>query len=89
MQLHGDLTPDLIEFGYEKDDSWKQCLQGVEADLSHSFWPETTSLAKRFRFHRKKYKEILRIRMCRMGLDPSKIKRMLGFGKRLVRPEAG
>jgi hypothetical protein len=81
MQLHGDLTPDLIDFGYERDDSWKQRLEGVEADLTPSFWPERRILSDRVRFYWKKYKGILKIRTRRMGLQLSKMMRMLHFGR--------
>jgi len=32
LQLHGPITQDLIELGYEPDDRWLQELAGVEAD---------------------------------------------------------
>lgn len=40
LEQHGDITPDLIEFGYEPDDDWLRELDGVDADLSPSHWPE-------------------------------------------------
>jgi len=40
MQQHGSLAPDLIEFGYETDDSWLAELDGVEPDTTPSHWSE-------------------------------------------------
>lgn len=40
LELHGDITPMLIEYGYEKDDSWKQALDGIQPDTSPSHSPE-------------------------------------------------
>jgi hypothetical protein len=33
---HGSITPDLIRYGYEKDDHWIKELNGVEANLNES-----------------------------------------------------
>jgi hypothetical protein len=38
--MHGSLTPDLIECGYESSDAWEQVLDGVEPDFSKSRYPE-------------------------------------------------
>lgn len=32
MRLHGSLAQELIQLGYEPDDSWLESLQGVEPD---------------------------------------------------------
>tara|TARA_R110002096_G_scaffold61775_9_gene153452 strand:+ start:6491 stop:7222 length:732 start_codon:yes stop_codon:yes gene_type:complete len=40
MQQHGSLAADLIEFGYEPDDAWLAELDGIEPDLSPSYWAE-------------------------------------------------
>ena len=40
LQIHGDLTQELMELGYEPDDRWLAELRGVEPDLSPGFWPE-------------------------------------------------
>jgi hypothetical protein len=38
--IHGSLTPDLIECGYETSADWERILDPVEADLSRSLYPE-------------------------------------------------
>lgn len=38
--IHGSLTPDLIECGYETTGAWEQVLESVEPDLSKSLYPE-------------------------------------------------
>lgn len=40
IRIHGSLTKDLIDFGYEKDALWEQELQGIEPDMTPSHWPE-------------------------------------------------
>lgn len=40
LRIHGSISDDLVEYGYEKDDSWQRELDGVEPDLSASHWPE-------------------------------------------------
>jgi len=38
--VHGSLTPDLIECGYESTADWEQVLDSVEPDFSRSLYPE-------------------------------------------------
>ena len=40
--MHGDITPELIEQGYETDARWQECLKGVEPDLRSSHDKEQT-----------------------------------------------
>jgi hypothetical protein len=40
QMLHGSLSPELIECGYESSADWEQVLDGVEPDLSRSLYPE-------------------------------------------------
>ena len=40
QSIHGSLSPELIECGYESSVEWEQALEGVEADLSPSLYPE-------------------------------------------------
>lgn len=49
---HGSIAEDLIEFGYEQDESWLRELEGVEPDTSPGHWPEhftAASLARMLR----------------------------------------
>lgn len=43
LELHGDITNDLIQFGYEQDDRWLEELRGIEPDLAPSHFPEYMS----------------------------------------------
>lgn len=38
--IHGSLTPDLIECGYESTADWEQVLESVKPDFSRSRYPE-------------------------------------------------
>jgi hypothetical protein len=40
QMIHGSLSPDLIECGYESTADWEQVLNGVEPDFSKSLYPE-------------------------------------------------
>ena len=40
IQNHGDISQDLIEYGYEQDDSWLKELEGITPDFSESHWAE-------------------------------------------------
>ena len=40
QQIHGSLTPLLIELGYESTADWEKVLAGVEPDMSRSRYPE-------------------------------------------------
>jgi hypothetical protein len=37
---HGPVTSELVEFAYENGDEWLTALEGVEPDMSDSYWPE-------------------------------------------------
>ena len=47
QQVHGSLTPELIECGYESSADWEQQLEGIEPDLSRSRYPETVYWPRR------------------------------------------
>lgn len=40
IEIHGPITEELIELGYEADDGWLAVLEGIEADTSPGHWPE-------------------------------------------------
>lgn len=45
--IHGSLTPDLIECGYESSGDWEQLLEGVQPDETRSLYPEKLYLWRR------------------------------------------
>ena len=49
LRIHGDISRDLIELGYEKDNSWIDELKDVEPDNNESYWPEKNSLLRTIR----------------------------------------
>jgi hypothetical protein len=55
LQIHGSITKDLIEYGYEKDGTWEKELEGIEPDLSASHWPEHFTKAELKQGKRGKY----------------------------------
>jgi hypothetical protein len=40
VQLHGEISQDLIYFGYEKDFNWESQISAVAAQDNDSHWPE-------------------------------------------------
>ena len=51
QQIHGSLTPDLIECAYETSGEWQQPLQNIEPDLSSSRYPEKVYFWSRISQH--------------------------------------
>jgi len=51
QSIHGSLTPDLIECGYELDDAWERALDTVVADNSRSRYPEKVYFWSRISQH--------------------------------------
>ncbi len=49
--IHGSLTPDLIECGYESDDTWERALDSVDANYSRSRYPEKVYFWSRISQH--------------------------------------
>lgn len=54
LAASGPITPELIEFGYERDASWEAVLDGVDADRSESHWEGRFGLGKTLRRERRK-----------------------------------
>lgn len=47
QELHGSLTPILIECGYETSDDWEKALATVDADRARSVYPERVHIFRR------------------------------------------
>lgn len=60
LNIHGSITRDLLEFGYEKDDSWLQELEGIVPENLTSKWPEHLSLLEHYKQKKKSFKQTLR-----------------------------
>jgi hypothetical protein len=50
LDIHGSISKDLIDLGYESDDSWLEELDGVIPDNNSSYWPEYLSRRLRVKF---------------------------------------
>ncbi|MCX6234878.1 MAG: sulfotransferase [Bacteroidetes bacterium] len=55
LQIHGSITNDLIDYGYEKDGTWEKELERIEPDRTASHWPEHFTKAGLKRRKRGKY----------------------------------
>jgi hypothetical protein len=47
QMIHGSLTPELIECGYESSGDWEKVLEDVEPDTTRSLYPEKLYIWKR------------------------------------------
>ena len=74
IQLHDDITNELIQFGYEQNDNWLELVKDIQPDLSKSFWPEyfTKKDLKKRKFGEKR--EVLNILLRKIGANPTRIK---------------
>lgn len=69
ISIHGSISEDLIEFGYEQNTAWLSLLESVEPDLSPSHWREQFQLPA-WKYRRVKYAEAARIAVLRLfGID--------------------
>jgi hypothetical protein len=72
LRIYGDISRDLIEFGFEKDDAWLRQLQGVTPDLSGD--QTDPELPRDLDFHLETARECLRVLLRRCGMDRSPIR---------------
>ncbi len=49
LQIHGSIAGDLIDLGYEKDESWLAALEDVSPENAKSLRPEYVGRGKQFR----------------------------------------
>jgi hypothetical protein len=68
IEVHGDLTRDLIKYGYEEDDSWKEALSGVDPECSESHWPERFSKDEMRKIKKGKYTQPIRLLARKIGI---------------------
>lgn len=60
IRLHGDISEDLLDLGYEKDSNWLKLLDGVAEVNNKSHWPEFFTKKDLNRRRKIKYKEALK-----------------------------
>jgi len=65
QSIHGSLSPDLIECGYESSADWEQVLNGVEPDLSRSLYPEKLYFWSRISQHINALRKVAKYRRLR------------------------
>lgn len=65
LLVHGSIADELIELGYEKDDSWLSALDGIAPDLAPSHFPEQMDL-RVWRFRQRAYAEAIKIGVARL-----------------------
>lgn len=49
LQIHGDITGELIEDGYETNNAWLKALEAVTPDLSPGYWSEKPTIRQYWR----------------------------------------
>jgi hypothetical protein len=60
LQLHGPITPNLIKYGYEKNNQWLRELDDIQPDLRPSHFSEYMSFKERQILKKGKYLEACR-----------------------------
>jgi hypothetical protein len=70
LELHGPITEDLVEFGYEANDSWLQLLEGGEPDVSSSHHSEYFSQTEIWVRRAMGYVGALIVLARKMGVEP-------------------
>ena len=66
---HGSISADLVAYGYEPDDTWERELEGVEPDLSPSYWPEHFSAEDLARRRKGRYQQAVKAVLRRLGVS--------------------
>jgi len=67
LQIHGSITQELIDLGFEQDDTWLKLLDGVEPNTRPGRWPEFMA-TERFQRFNKRQDAQLRKYLQRRGL---------------------
>lgn len=49
LQIHGDITRELIEDGYEDNADWLKTLDNIKPDTSPGYWPDELTLKQKWR----------------------------------------
>ena len=65
QEIHGSLTPDLIECGYETSGDWERALENVEPDRTRSLYPEKLYIWSRFSQYLNGLRKVSRYRRLR------------------------
>jgi len=65
QMIHGSLSPELIECGYESSADWEQVLNGVEPDFSKSLYPEKLYFWSRIFQHINALRKVAKYRRIR------------------------
>lgn len=68
IQLHGDISKDLIALGYEESEEWSSILDDVEPYDGGSFLPEYFTQQELFKRKKYKYFEAIRRLLARIHL---------------------
>ncbi|MCS4159166.1 hypothetical protein [Salinibacter ruber] len=71
--MHGPITEDLVTFGYEDDDSWRQELEGVTPYRGRSHHSEYFSRTDLWVRRSMGYVGALIVLARRMGVEPMRL----------------
>ena len=65
QMIHGSLTPDLVECGYESSGGWEAVLQDVRPDTTRSLYPEKLYIWSRISQYLNGLRKVARYRRMR------------------------
>ncbi|UBM62463.1 sulfotransferase [Candidatus Sulfidibacterium hydrothermale] len=83
--LHGNISDDLIKFGYEPDKSWENILENINPNFGESFWPEYFTTFDLLKRKSGEYRELINIFLRKLGINPLLIKNTI---KKIIKNNA-
>lgn len=83
LQKHGPITEDLIEFGYETDDTWLEEIKDVLPDLSESHGAEYFTEEDLRRRKRGKYVKAAVMSLQRLGIRGASFRKLYATFRKL------
>lgn len=75
IEIHGDISSDLILHGYESTTAWLKCLEDVQSISFDQKIPQFFRRVDRWRRKKRELIEVFNIFVRRFGLDPVCVKR--------------
>lgn len=75
IDKHGSITGELIELGYEADNSWEDVLEGVAPEPGENHWPEYFDKDELKVRRKGVFKEVIKILLRRAGLRSERFKK--------------
>lgn len=91
--IHGDISDELIEYGYEKDKEWLVSLEKVEFKRFQQARPQVIRLRDKWKHQKNQFIEVSNIFLRKLNVSPVVVKKPFVFcyyySKKVVKPFLG